>query len=1464
MILMLILLEMCNYYIVLLFLSGSELTKMEEWTEEDVESWLRAVVQFPERLVKNFEGVDGYTLVRLQKEELKEDFELRIGHCKRLMFRREDQLGKESTTANVTADTQLLHVEPTTETAVHHGVSSPVTTRPDIPMIVKRTLVMHRDDLTPTSYLHMEDREAKNTKIMEGSSTALSKSRSPSPEEHVCKADDSPDGVRPQIQDPLSSSITEMPSSTELPLLKSAVDSQPRDDFTFGDKDIETNADNEKKLANLLLGSDKGTMDSSYYPVLVVNTPSTKCDTVQEVEEKFGFVSSVKWNVAFDCDVNSYKDGLCKHVHDNRPIKILSPGEFADTKDVNIVREDIDFPEVPVWIFPNGRDDAGRKEQKLSDIDWMRERSNAVLDSVRFFSNPSVIPPGRAVVIFLLLSDADVMVISHIFRELYTSKSFKDLRHFTVIAEDQAILEKWVKHIDDQKIVAEKDLTTRCLSGIPWQKVNMYMLRLLGSCQTRLPELPMYPTGSCQLPKKHQSQWSDLTILAKNECENTTMDESNPNFLDHVHEMEANFYRGHEVNWWNFYLSERKLNGGIGYDQVLERDSFKALRSKAQRELGPQKKKGNHISMVSVFHEAGSGGTTVAKNVLWDLHRTYRCAVVNRITNDTVKQIMAFRKEGYEPSKTPGPVVILLENQDSESMRPFLTQLEQETRYLKDNGLSFLLLHCKRTNEPEKLQKMDKNQPCVAVQHKLSDQEIDWFRRKTEDLEQRNVFSEKDSPERLLAFMVMKNQCDPAYLQNVVQRVLPNVTEESAKEIQNGVKLIKYIAAVHLYNPDFAMPVSACDGFMQKHVRISCARRTVQTYEVWEKTKPKFMDLFLNEEFIKDIDGCVKGLKMVHMSVAKEVVFQLGEHFKQTQADMILELMDKSTILDTLSHSKGYIQKVCRNLIVRRLKREYGDDTETNFSPLIEDVYLEDKRKAFRIMELGVQKFKDPFIAQHKARLHSKYEDDSEGAEEAIGIALGLLSNNSYLWDTKGNILRQKMMKYEHKEAAERMTDSEMQSLLEVFYDACAAFQKAQEVMEEETTGQNYAGFVGEIFTIFKLLEIVQKRVWPFCSGRSGEDQLKKYLMTDFIPHDLKLQTLRDHHEAMKELNDRVEFALGRFVDYLIQCGQQRFGSANYQINDVKLEKIYRGRSRFFVLPSVPQVDATLSVKTVYAWRRSEVRRKNADGYQQIFELASQKRVDDLKEVRGLLRQNLESPELFDVKNYVFVSFALSVCSDETLDVEDMKTLVHILKEMEERTGGFYGLFFEMLLNWPEQSSRDGSKSMTQTIQELRYRWKNLYSKRHNRDITQNLPKRSKIRQQVREVRAATEFYLGHPQGGSRFVHRHALGRVTYATWKEDATKTLLARLEGTLDNKHFVLYSPPGADPVKISLSLPLGGLPSQEPVQFYLGFSFAGPLAYDVSYKDNRETRFIAREAVSSYPAYVNDIETGEGIAV
>ena len=347
----------------------------------------------------------------------------------------------------------------------------------------------------------------------------------------------------------------------------------------------------------------------------------------------------------------------------------------------------------------------------------------------------------------------------------------------------------------------------------------------------------------------------------------------------------------------------------------------------------------------------------------------------------------------------------------------------------------------------------------------------------------------------------------------------------------------------------------------------------------------------------------------------------------------------------------------------------------------------------------------------------------------------------------------------------------------------------------------------------------------------------------------------------MKSLSERVDEVLGRFTDYLAHCKPQGFGGASYRIYDDKLEKIYTARHRFFALSSPhledERVHAQYPVETAYAMRRSEVKRMNAEGYQQIFDMASKKNVAHLKQVQSLLRQNLSSPSLFDIKNFVFTLFALSGCPNEGIDEAEARESVNILKMMEEKDDGFYGLFFEMMLNWPDGTPGEGSTPIGETIRQLNARWTGRYRNKESTEPQHNLPRRSRIRQNCSPMKPVTEFYLGLQNEKSQFVHRKSLGHITYDIWKKDIIKNRLRRLDGVQDSKDRVLYNPDGEEPVKITLSLPTKGLPSQEPVQFYLGFSFAGPFAYDIVFKDNRETPFITKESSTNYPSNVNEID-------
>ena len=1394
---------------------------MEDWDEEEVQYWLRGVVKFPDEIVEKLTGLDGFTLVNMESSYLTDELNLLPGHSVRLKTRRDAHLKSEGNT---------------------HAGSSDIKTESKVQPSVD-TLSVNRNQMERqnTNEEHLQKSKYRDKSAPEpGISDPTAMTTHPKHD-----FDSSSVSGRPKESGPRDSTkphVTKKPSSKE----KLHV----------------------KKLGQLLTGTEGGNLDSSFYPVLVINKPSNDMglNTEKDVQEKLGFMSAVNWNVVFDCDPdsNSTSTGICHYIAEQRSIKILNLEDFSETKDVDILRERIDFPEVPAWVFPNGRYDLKEAhEEKMSSKDWTRYRCSNVQKTVQFFADPSVIPTGRAVVVFMLMSDSDFMVMSQIFKQFYISESFKDLQHFTVIANNEEILEKWVCNLHEQDIVDREEVKRRCVGGIQWEEINSCMVRLLGSIENRNPELPSSAKGMpCFLTKKQQNQWSDLSVLAKNECENTSMDDNNSDFKHFVQVKEEEFYQGQEVKWWNFYLSEKNHNKGMGFNHVLQRQSFTVLRDKVRKVLHRPGDKEEPITIVTIFHEPGAGGTTVTKNILWTFHREFRCAEVKRVTEDTVMQIMSFRSHGYLPDQKPGPTVLLLENLDSDTMRLFLIKLERETRYIKDDGIVFLLLHCKRTNEPKKLlEKESKNNTiCVDVVHNLSPKERDWFKKKTDDLEKRLVFSEKDSPEHLLAFMVMKTECEESYLRNLVRGILPQ--GDPSKEEKNSLNLLKYIAMLFMRNPDFAMPVAACDGFMQKTVRLTYSGREYHTYTPWEKRRPHFLKLLLVEDFISDIDGCCKGLKIVHLKVAQEVLAQCSEMLNQTPADMFLELLEKSQILDTLSYSKGYIQRVCRDLMVHRLRKEDGHEEDSKFAPFIEEVFKEDRDKAIKMLDVGVKKFKDAFVAQQKARLHSIYERDWVRAEEAIDAALKLRRDNSYLYDTKGIILREKMSEFDPPHSEKELSDDEMTELLATFTSSCDAFQEAQQVMEKEAT-PNYAVFMSEVSSIFRFLDIVRKRVQPFCQGNHGLREFRKYLIDGKLPRDLIIPSLTntENHDALKNLGQRVDIAFERVTDYQVQCGQTRFGAGQHNILDSKLAKYTEDRLRYFNQPyTSDESSVQYHAETACAARRAEVRMNLADGYIKIFELAQGRKVKTLKRVQILLRQNLKRPAYFDVKNLILTSFALAQCGEACDDESEVREWVNQLKGMEEKTRGLYGLFFEMLLNWPDEKGyRKEYRSIHYTINELNLRWKEQYSKSNVGSLTQKMHSRSMIQKRHSPMKPKTEFFLGNTHGMGRFVHRTSLGRTSYSTWNDPKRTKLLRRLDGVFKDDQKMTYMPQGTEKIDIKLSLPMKGLPSREPAQFFLGFSFAGPLAYDPKYKTkDTSTPFLARETQVKCPSYVYSGET------
>ena len=708
----------------------------------------------------------------------------------------------------------------------------------------------------------------------------------------------------------------------------------------------------EPRLRQLLTGDKDGEIDESFYPVLVANKPPEQLLSESEpdtIDQQFGFIKSIKWVTVLDFYSKSLVNGLCKLYHDDRMVTLQRPDLFRDIESDVELRNSIEFPEKTLWVFTNGREDHPSIETPHMDLqEWNKERSRDVEASVTFFSKPSVIPKGRAVIMFLVLSDDDIDILCDTFRKM--SSSFQGLQNITCIVENQETYLKFVKGVE--KWFSKDEIDERSVVGLKWNEINRIVMRMKGINQTGVNELPFnQPNRLCFVSEKQKEEWSDITVIFKNECENTDMDESNPGYKKFVENKELNFYHGGKVDWWNFAIGDREIKLHKGCGHVLKRKGFGEVLKKLSKPLGSSKIEDSKIVTVTLLHEPGAGGSTLARHVFWELHKEHRCIVVNRVTNNTVNQIMEVRRWGYENQNTRNilPVCMLIEDLDASELVDFIAELEEVSKGMHlGAGTVCVLLHCERSVMSFKINK--DTDLVIPLYHKLDCKEKDWFQRKYLELEnkEKELQTGEYNPDNLLAFMVMKEEFNLDYIKKVVSEILRGVKQEE-------LLLIKYCAFLNSYRPESVIPISCCDSLMMR--KLHPIRSRYIPYQKasppWEHQVSSSFKIFVNTE-----NGGIN----IHKSMAQEALKQTLEMSgNQSLLDVTKQFLE-SELLSSKSYSRHNLVKTTHDLLIKRTKLTNEAKTQTDFSKLIETLMNSEDgyTKAIKYSNLDSKDFKMP------------------------------------------------------------------------------------------------------------------------------------------------------------------------------------------------------------------------------------------------------------------------------------------------------------------------------------------------------------------------------------------------------------------------------------------------------------------------------------------------------------------------
>ncbi|XP_044149877.1 sterile alpha motif domain-containing protein 9-like [Bufo gargarizans] len=1204
------------------------------------------------------------------------------------------------------------------------------------------------------------------------------------------------------------------------------------------------------KLSHLLTGN-RNSLDNSYYKwyILVAN----KCN--ESHKNHLGFIQELNWFAILDFDPESFTNGLCKVYQEERKPNLHFPHQYPKIE--NFTQENIEelkLYQQPSWIFCNGRLELQSENyQPLNYSTWQEEKADDVRNLVSIFSKKDIMEQGKFLVVFLLLSTVEDPMdpMNEVFRAFF--QKLKSMADILCICGNEETFQRW-KDLQARLMGRSgEEMEERCIYNLDIENLNGTILRLKSATRSGICFLPSHGGSSTILQRKDEDLMTSLDILCANECQDTEIESNTLAFNEFLKTHEEHFYRGGKATWWNFYFSAKQYTGPF-----IKRDVHEEL--KEQVESWSKCEKQRSVKIITLFHHPGCGGTTTAMHILWELRETFRCAVLNRKTDnlsDVAKEVVSLAVHGSPNGKDGYPVLLLVDDYNDEESASILQNNIQSAiaeRYIRFETPVVIILNCVRSQNPEESAKSNCTSS-VALTYKLSEVEKRAFATKLKEMEMQH-----ENPDNFYSFMIMKNNFEKSYIETTVRNTLKGLNSAS-----KTTQLISFLALLNKYVPDSTISASMCEEFLG-----ITAKKTYWRPESIEDTVGSYSTILIRTEV--EECGRYEGLRIIHKLIADQCIEELKTTYDIQQSRIMLNMLQTNVFHDTGIGREFLIQNM-QSMLVTRYRKEHGAETNTLFSPLIEDIQkTEGSSLVEHVLKEGTKRFnKNPFICQALARhfyiRDQNYTDAFVWAEKAVSIA----STNSFILDTLGQTYKNKlkdMMDSINKDNP--ISPEQLDDLLKIAYTASKTFKECQEQTEkteiersefEKSKGRHYsvyntAGYLGQIEVCLYTVEILLYLPWFNSKDSLSRKHLTQYLSgkwdisVDNASEDYEefLSVLRDHRPFLIKLKSCLKKAFDFFQDYYVYM---KLKNVNKESTEFKIRVRVSGDrkkyNRYFYDRDLMQITneedqrkkSTLLRKEEY---RAGLEKYKADRFSGILEYLTDhemgvKKMESIVKTYNYLLENSTYDSqilLRDKQNLILANIVLHCISPKSTEIKPVETLEKHLKEIMNNIGLDHKYpepyFLASLLFWPQNSQKLDSTS--KLIAEYVISMKKSF--------------RGKYRHMCSAKQPLTHFYLGKHSGLKRIIHKGKIEQyfsdvpvsdlnalwMNGDIWKEAAIKDLLLRVNGRTeeDDKIYVECSDKISIPVRPVYLGQLRSGRSIERVTFYLGFSLDGLIAYDI----------------------------------
>ncbi|XP_013042492.3 sterile alpha motif domain-containing protein 9-like [Anser cygnoides] len=1195
------------------------------------------------------------------------------------------------------------------------------------------------------------------------------------------------------------------------------------------------------KLVSLLTGN-RDMLDDSYYDYYILVT--NKCHPSQT--SHLDFLQEIKWFAVLDFDSESETNGVFKTYQKTRNAKLHFPYHYENkVGSVSEQAEKLNLHQETNWIFCNGGSDfKGNKEQPLDPALWQRDRAAEVRKMISFLSHKDVKQSGKFLIVFLLLSRVEDPLdpLAETFVTFY--QELKGLEDMACICIGAGTDQRW-KDLLHARGIREEALSNKCVSNLTLQMVNGTIIKAKSVTQSSKRLLPSIG-GSTILLKKEEDFIAALEILCENECKDTEIEKDEEKFKKFMKEREKDFYRGGRVTWWNFYFSSENYTSVF-----VKRDRYENLEQLIVSSANSANQ--SPVKIINLYHHPGCGGTTLAMHILWNLRKQFRCAVLKNKTSDFGTQVATLIT--YGASKDSGYLPVLLLVDDFE---------EQENVYLLHKEIQVaitekciqyvnplvIILNCMRSQNPDENSTIN-SLNSISLKQFLSVKEQRAFEQKLKDIEKMHP-----NPNNFYSFMIMKENFDPKYIEKVVKNTLRNLNIKS-----KSAQLVYYLTLLNAYVRTSTLSISLCEEFLGIN-----SRETGNKDKLIEK-----MGICSNILMYAQVQEYTtyRGLRIIHPLIAQCCLTEFKLTYNLPKSEITLRLLKEDLLYEnSLKHDK--LTHDILTLLITRQRKEHGYESDTWFSPLIEAIHREEKYFNVEcVLQQASTRFKkNGHICQALARYFYIKENKFDLALLWAKEAKERAPHSSYISDTLGQVFkRQLRYQVEHRGKSAVLTAEELYYLLELAQNASWAFRVSQQqaknaVIEQHLQRQklkrkfqnyNTLGYQGEIETGLYVIDVLQHI--PFFSKEDSQcrKRMIKYLSGNSVlnldspnTESEMFKALTHYSSFLNNLRSQLKRAFDFLEDYFVFFKTQ---TNEREIVEAKMsetvQECFTKYTKIFCDSSVEQLRSQqvlgwpLSQK-IEAYRKT-VEASKADSFSGVLaylyknQRNADREIEDIVYAYAFLCEENSQATLKEKQNFILANVVLNCVKPESTELrhfEELRSqLVSILEKVEPNSHCVEPFFLASLLFWPENRKQlnEDSRKMDKYVRRLSESFKELYG-------TVCCSKQP-----------VAHFYLAKGGGLNRFVHKRKIDQLFSSLseqelnvfwqngniWKEKAVHDLLLPLDGRAEGT--VIYINYGSNepfriPAKPVPSCLLKNGPNIQRVSFYLGFSVAGLLAYNV----------------------------------